>query len=29
VTKVLPNIADIPAALNTSLKKLGVDYVDL
>jgi diketogulonate reductase-like aldo/keto reductase len=29
VTKVLPNIADIPAALNVSLKKLGVDYVDL
>jgi diketogulonate reductase-like aldo/keto reductase len=29
VTKVLPNIADIPAALNTSLKKLGVEYVDL
>lgn len=29
VTKVLPNIADIPAALNTSLKKLGVDHVDL
>lgn len=29
VTKVLPNIADLPAALNTSLKKLGVDYVDL
>ena len=28
-TKVLPNIADIPAALNTSLKKLGVDHVDL
>lgn len=29
VTKVLPNIADLPAALKTSLKKLGVDYVDL
>ncbi|KAM0713778.1 hypothetical protein Q7P37_010740 [Cladosporium fusiforme] len=29
VTKVFPNIADIPAALNASLKKLGVDYVDL
>nr|OQO16583.1 hypothetical protein B0A51_16357 [Rachicladosporium sp. CCFEE 5018] len=29
VTKVLPNIADIPAALETSLKKLGVDHVDL
>lgn len=29
VTKVLPNIADIPAALKTSLKKLKVDYVDL
>jgi len=28
-TKVLPNIDDIPAALNTSLKKLGVDHVDL
>lgn len=29
VTKVLPNISDILAALQTSLKKLGVDYVDL
>lgn len=29
VTKVLPNIADIEAALKTSLKKLQVDYVDL
>lgn len=29
VTKVITNIADIPTALNTSLKKLGVDYVDL
>ncbi|KAF2771744.1 aldo-keto reductase family 1 member C13 [Teratosphaeria nubilosa] len=28
-TKVLPNIADIPAALETSLKKLQVSYVDL
>jgi len=28
-TKVLPNIADVPAALKTSLKKLGLDYVDL
>lgn len=28
-TKVLPNIADIPSALKTSLSKLGVDYVDL
>jgi predicted aldo/keto reductase-like oxidoreductase len=28
-TKVLPNIADIPAALKTSLKKLQTDYVDL
>ena len=29
VTKVLPNIADIPAALKTSLKKLQTDHVDL
>ena len=29
VTKVLPNIADIPGALKTSLKKLQVDHVDL
>lgn len=28
-TKVLPNINDIPAALKASLKKLGVDHVDL
>lgn len=29
VTKVSPNIADIPAALKASLGKLGLDYVDL
>lgn len=29
VSKVITNIADIPSAINTSLKKLGVDYVDL
>jgi len=28
-TKVITNISDIPSALKTSLKKLGVDYVDL
>ncbi|SMY21027.1 unnamed protein product [Zymoseptoria tritici ST99CH_1A5] len=28
-TKVITNIDDIPSALKTSLKKLGVDYVDL
>jgi len=29
VTKVITNIADIPSAFQASLKKLGVDYVDL
>ena len=28
-TKVLPHISDIPAALDASLKKLGLTYVDL
>lgn len=28
-TKVLPNIADVAAALQLSLKKLQTDYVDL
>jgi len=28
-TKVMPNIADIPAAIKLSLKKLQLDYVDL
>lgn len=29
VSKVLPNIEDIPAAIKASLKKLGVDHLDL
>lgn len=29
VTKVISNIADIPSAFNASLKKLGLDYIDL
>lgn len=29
VSKVITNIEDIPAAFETSLKKLGVDYLDL
>ena len=28
-TKVLRNMSDIPGALKASLKKLGLEYVDL